>query len=65
MRSECKYWAMSDAFADGDADILELTEVPCCQCSRCRQAASDGVLMAFEDADEDAVHQLLMILKGE
>ena len=48
--SECKYWRLSDAFANGDADSMEVAaEVPCCRCVRCRQAASDGILMAFED----------------
>ena len=60
MASECRYWRLSDAFANGDAEMLEMTEVPCTRCIRCRQASSDGVLIAFDELDEETIRSLMM-----
>jgi len=45
-KTRCKYWEKAEAYANGDAEIVELTDVPCGLCAECRRAASDGVLSA-------------------
>jgi hypothetical protein len=47
-KARCQYWEKAEAYANGDAEMIELTDVPCGRCSECRRAASDGLLASGE-----------------